>query len=161
MVQLEMFQRAVTESNEMSESPVENGSGNEGVYEILTSCYGRLKQIPKGFKPVSISRGTPAWFHGAAYPKLAPHRNMLKMQPAQYDSEFEKILDNLNPLEVIEELHRLFGPKIVLLCWEAPNVACHRRIVAEWLEAELGDTITELGFDREQILDYADSPQKT
>jgi hypothetical protein len=42
----------------------------------------------------------------------------------------------------------VLGENAVLLCWEKPWDACHRCLVAEWLEAALGLEIPEHGFDR-------------
>ncbi len=48
-----------------------------------------------------------------------------------------------------EDLHRLADPhEPVLLCWERPpfseTVWCHRRMVAAWLERELGLIVPEV-----------------
>lgn len=46
------------------------------------------------------------------------------------------------------EIYQTLGENALLLCWEKPGDACHRRFVAEWLEAALGIEIPEYGFDR-------------
>jgi uncharacterized protein (DUF488 family) len=65
---------------------------------------------------------------------------MLKMIEATYREEYQKILDNLAPRQVFDDL----GEDAILLCWEAPGKFCHRRLVAAWLEKHLGVTVPEL-----------------
>jgi uncharacterized protein (DUF488 family) len=65
---------------------------------------------------------------------------MLKMIEATYREEYQKILDSLDPRQVYEDL----GENSILICWEAPDKFCHRRLVAEWLEKHLGVTVPEL-----------------
>jgi uncharacterized protein (DUF488 family) len=65
---------------------------------------------------------------------------MLKMDEDTYREEYQKILDNLDPRKVYEDL----GKNSILICWEAPGKFCHRRLVAEWLEKHLGVTVPEL-----------------
>jgi hypothetical protein len=65
---------------------------------------------------------------------------MLKMDEAAYREEYQKILDKLDPQEVFEYL----GENAILLCWEPPGKFCHRRLVAEWFERELGVEVPEL-----------------
>lgn len=80
---------------------------------------------------------------------------MLKLPRSEYDRQYEAILDGLNAREVLEQL----GESAVLLCWEKPGFWCHRRRVAEWLEAELEITVPELGFERTESLPYAELPE--
>ena len=77
---------------------------------------------------------------GRTYPALAPRREMLKMAEGTYREEYQKILDNLDPQRVYEDL----GGNSTLICWEAPGIFCHRRLVAAWLEEHLGVTVPEL-----------------
>jgi len=37
------------------------------------------------------------------------------------------------------------GEDAILLCWENSGVFCHRRLVAEWFEEELGVSVPEVG----------------
>ncbi|MCL6442574.1 MAG: DUF488 domain-containing protein, partial [Alicyclobacillus sp.] len=46
------------------------------------------------------------------------------------------------------------GENAVLLCYEKHNDWCHRRMVADWFEKELGVVVPELGFDRSETLPY-------
>jgi hypothetical protein len=107
---------------------------------------------------VSISNGIPAFYRGPQYKKVAPRWDMLKMSREDYDREFDLILAGLDPKEVYRDLMCMGGREAILLCWEKPNAWCHRRRVAEWLEAALGIEITEYGFDRADVLPYFRPP---
>ncbi|MGH7223104.1 MAG: DUF488 family protein, partial [Gemmataceae bacterium] len=111
---------------------------------MFTSYFANVKKPPPELVPVSIARGSPRWFTGKKELRLAPSRAMLKMQKAEYDARFAELLAQLDPAEIYQTL----GENAVLLCWEKPWDACHRRLVAEWLEAALGIEIPEYGFDR-------------
>lgn len=121
---------------------------------MQTSYFGNVKNIPEGLEAVGIARGNPRGYRGRSYKELAPTRAMLKLSREEYDRQFEAILDQLDPQRVYEDL----GENTVLLCWEAPGVWCHRRRVAEWLEAALGVEIPELGEAREETLAYHAMP---
>jgi hypothetical protein len=123
---------------------------------MFTSNYARADRLPSELHPISISIKPPRWWKGAHYSALCPTLEMLKMDRADYDAAFEQILAQLDPRRVADEL----GPNAVLLCYEAPNIWCHRRRVAEWLEQALGIEITEFGFDRSQIQPYHSLPPK-
>jgi hypothetical protein len=83
-----------------------------------------------------------------SHDQLAPTWPMLKMSSEDYKVHFDKILDGLDPRKVLSEL----PDGAVLLCWERPFDCCHRRRVAEWLEEACGIEVTELGYQRSQIL---------
>jgi len=89
---------------------------------------------------VSIAWKTPEWFQGRHYPALAPREDMLHLGEEEYRREYQAILDKLDPRQVYADL----GPNAVLLCWERPGEFCHRRLVAEWLEKNLGVKVPEL-----------------
>ncbi len=78
------------------------------------------------------------------------------MPREEYEVEFNKILAGLDPAEIARKV----GPTGVMLCWESPNVYCHRRIVAEWLEGSLGVVVNEIGFERHEIMHFGDMPEK-
>jgi hypothetical protein len=50
-----------------------------------------------------------------------------------------ELLNTLDPAVVRREL----GYEAILLCWERPGAACHRRIVARWTQEELGIEMEE------------------
>jgi len=123
---------------------------------MFTSCFARIKQIPADLEPVCIARGKPAWYKGRVDLRLAPTWDMLKMSLEGYNEHFDAILAALDARALYDEL----GDRAVLLCWEAPNVCCHRRRVAEWFESELGVVVPELGLERAEVLAYAEAPLK-
>lgn len=123
---------------------------------MYTSYFGSLKKLPANLTPVSIALGNPKWYTGRREPRLAPTKAMLRMPREEYDRHYEQILGRLDPKEVFEAL----GERAVLLCWEAANVWCHRRRVAEWLEDNLGIVVVEYGFRRAEMIPYADLPAK-
>jgi hypothetical protein len=106
---------------------------------MTTSNFKRAWKHPKA---VNIARFPPRNWKGRHYFNLAPEPWMLKIKDmAVYDKVFkEKILGRLDPKKVYEEL----GEDAVLLCFEAPGEYCHRRVVAEWLENNLGIQVPEL-----------------
>jgi hypothetical protein len=98
---------------------------------------------------VAISIGLPRAWRGLRYLALAPPWWLLKAarKPgghAVFDEHFTEQLSHLDPKIVFHELEVLASDP-VLLCWEDFNVRCHRRCVAEWLEAALGIEIPDLG----------------
>ena len=99
-----------------------------------------------------VPRGTPAGYR--IYKPLWPG-SWLWEEPYKSDIEayrnryFRDVLGPLNPQQVHDELHTLSGGfEPVLLCWEhlvKPDDWCHRRMVAEWFESELGIDVPERG----------------
>src|SRR4051812_15795919 len=118
---------------------------------ILTSNYwnytgaGRIaisrgipRNIPAGFRIYrALAPGT--WFNQEPY-----HSDEALYRQRYYD-------EVLKPLNAVQEYERLLaltgGHTPVLLCWEhlnKPGVWCHRRMAAEWFEAELKISVPEL-----------------
>jgi hypothetical protein len=124
---------------------------------MMTSNFARCGSNPKA---VSISIGVPPWYPGKRFLDVAPRRDMLKLPKDDYDREYQKILDSLDPVQVYKKICDMYGEDSILLCWESPNVRCHRRWVAEWLEAANGIIVPEYGFKREDILPYKEMPMK-
>ena len=96
---------------------------------------------------VSIARWPPRWWGTRQrYIALAPSADLLKRSKSglpwlKYVTEYRRdVLSKLDPAQV----HTDLGPDAILLCWEALSAECHRRLVAEWLQAALGITISEL-----------------
>lgn len=101
-------------------------------------------------------RGIPDSYKDRVFKALAPTWAMLKMSDAEYDQAYGEHLAKLDAREIFEQL----GENAVLLCWEGFNVKCHRRMVAEWLEDELGIEIPELEHERSESLPYNQMPTK-
>ena len=103
---------------------------------------------PRDRKLVSIALWPPRAYRGRLYPLLSPSRVMLNEDEATYREAYQKILDRLAPRKVYQEL----GEDAVLLCWEKPGEFCHRRLVAEWFERELGVEVLEYEKKKEPTL---------
>jgi len=121
---------------------------------MFTSDFTNLKKLPTDLEPVAISRGTPRGYRGRCVKALAPTWAMLKLPREEYDKQFDAILEELDARQIYDEL----GESAVLLCWESLGHWCHRRRVAEWFEQELGVTVSEFGFMREELLPYVEMP---
>jgi hypothetical protein len=111
---------------------------------VFTSYFANVKKLPPDLVPVCIARGSPRGYTGRKELRLAPTWAMLKLTKPEYDAAFAEILAKLDPVEMYQTL----GENAVLLCWEKPWDACHRRLVAEWLETSLSVEIPEHGLDR-------------
>lgn len=108
----------------------------------------------RGQGRVSISRtvpkGVPEGYH--SFKQLAPGAWIFdqneKLSRREYHERYRReVLARLNPRMTYDALCRLTAPhEPVLLCWEdltRPEQWCHRRLVAEWLEEELGIAVPE------------------
>ena len=73
---------------------------------------------------------------------LAPPRPLIKiMDPETFIPLYKaQVLDKLDPHKTIKDLG---GDNFILLCWEAPGVFCHRRVVAAWMQKEAGVLVEE------------------
>lgn len=119
---------------------------------MFTGYFGKVKSYPqnKGYKFVSIARFNKFW-QGEEYKKLAPPAEIIKIEDEELYTKlyYEKVLNKLSPRQVYEEL----GDNAVLLCYEKwtdienGNTFCHRRIVAKWLENNLGIRVEELEYE--------------
>ena len=105
----------------------------------------------KGPGRIVISRSTrgasPAGYR--VFKALAPGDYFRTASKEEYIKLFEAQLAKLDPVEVWERLHDLAdGHEPVLLCYEVPPFTetnwCHRRMVANWFERELGHKVEEL-----------------
>lgn len=107
--------------------------------KIYTSYFANLKNIPDDIIPISICCKAPKGYSGLEYPVLAPssallsewHRNH---NESNYRSKFANQLVLLNASNIVDVLNHISdGNDIVLVCYERPEVFCHRHLVAEWL----------------------------
>ena len=118
---------------------------------MKTSYFTKYKDFDEDqrLKAVSIARGEPDYYDGKSYKQLAPSWGMIhkfrKGNKEFYNSEYVKILADLDPEKVVEGV----GENAILLCWEKPPDICHRRWVAKWLEENLGIEVPELDYDGE------------
>lgn len=115
-----------------------------------TSYFARVKQIGA---PLSISGKAPAWYNGPQYKILAPKYGFFSAYKAgEIDSDgytecyYDQVLRHLDASQVYEHLIKIHGKNVTLLCYEKPGDFCHRRLVAEWFQNELGVIVPELKF---------------
>ncbi len=122
---------------------------------MMTSCFAISRNHPNA---VAIVRYLPRWqkFTGRVYQDLAPTPRMFNMAGAAFDRAFAAYLARLDPHRVYADL----GPDAILLCYEKPLHKCHRRQVAEFLEAALGIEVPELGYSRAETGMEADMPEQ-
>ena len=123
---------------------------------MFSSNFARVRWLPADLRPVAISIGLPHWYRGERELRLAPTRESLPWPRRRFDPFFNSLLARLDPAQLYADL----GETAVLLCWESPNVWCHRRRVAEWFEEALGVEVPEFGFERAEILPYLEMPPK-
>ena len=117
---------------------------------MFTGYFGKMKSYPKdkGYKFISIARFNRFW-KGEEFKPLAPPADIIKIEDEELYTNlyYEKVLKKLDPQEVYNQL----GDNAVLLCYEkwadieSGKTFCHRRIVAKWLENNLGVKVEELG----------------
>tara|TARA_B100000768_G_scaffold69069_1_gene66477 strand:+ start:276 stop:620 length:345 start_codon:yes stop_codon:yes gene_type:complete len=94
------------------------------------------------------------------YKALAPNYKLINSFKKKLISEdkfivlYKEQLSELNPKNVIEHLNFITGDfEPVLMCHCAKTKFCHRHLVADWLEKELGVNIVEFNvtdFERKQ-----------
>lgn len=104
-----------------------------------------------GNKGISICKMPPLWFFGEEYKDLAPknwmaieYRRGAITQEEYIELYRAEVLSKLDPKKVYNDLLSIYGKDFTLLCWCGKDKFCHRHIVAEWLNNELGTQIVEL-----------------
>lgn len=116
---------------------------------IYTGYFAKTKIYEQdGLQPVSIAGKTPGFFKGPKFPSLAPEYKMFsdwkkgKISDMEYTKIFTKRLNELDK-EAIKRFINSFDKPVVLLCYEKPGDFCHRHIVADWIEGNLGIRVDE------------------
>jgi hypothetical protein len=119
--------------------------------KINTSYYANLKKITS--VPIGISSRMPEWYKGEIYTTLAPPTELVlayksgRIDSKKYTAIFNSdVLGELDASAIVAELQSL-GESVTLLCYEKAGEFCHRRLVATWLESELGIKVPELGYE--------------
>ena len=99
----------------------------------------------KGDNGVAICLYPPLDYSGLQFPSLAPDRQTFfakkagEIDEAEYEKQYrERVLSKLNA----KDIYDMFFNQ-VLLCWEPEGEFCHRRIVASWIQEELGFEVPE------------------
>ena len=104
----------------------------------------------RGEGRISIARWAGGFGKGVpSYRPLAPGPWFKSVDWPTYCRLYGEQLSKLDPRQTWDDLHRLAGDAApVLLCWEVPPFTdanhCHRRLVAEWFEQELGEAVPEV-----------------
>jgi len=99
----------------------------------------------KGENGVSICLYPPLDYSGTQYPGLAPDRQTFfakkadEIDEAEYEKQYRELVLSKQDAKNVYEMFC----KSVLLCWEPAGDFCHRRIVAAWIQEELGIEIPE------------------
>ena len=117
---------------------------------MQTSYFNGIKNRPDlENRLVSIAGGSPDWYTGKQYKKLAPKYAWWKeWHDKKLSNEWyircyqETILERLDPLTTYRDL----GEDAILLCHEVPGQFCHRRLVANWFLEKLSIKIPEMRF---------------
>lgn len=131
---------------------------------MLTSYYSKWSKVymPGG---ISISRSQENYRH-PVYEPLVPGSWCFNSSPIDYIPQYEDQLAKLDPKTVWAELHLMAKDNAVktfnfdsvkavepvLLCFEAPGSTsanfCHRRLVAQWFQSEIGKVVSEGYVDK-------------
>ena len=120
---------------------------------IWTSCYGHWRWFPEGCIRAAVSLQVPKETSFDIHIKpFAPTWELVQLGKSKEDKirwtrEYLALLDSRESASIaaqkLKELS-LKGRKIVLLCWEADHLDCHRRLLAKWIEVGWGMEIPEL-----------------
>lgn len=112
--------------------------------KIYTSYFWNLNKIPKNIVPISICVNEPYWYNGMLYKKLAPSQSIFNNWLQNHDENYyidhynNEILKFLSAKDIYQDFYNMTeGLDCVLLCYESPNIFCHRHLVANWLSKEL------------------------
>jgi len=115
---------------------------------MYTSYFGNLRNVAN---PLSIAGKCPKWYTGPEFKILAPKWSFFTdykqglIDELEYGRQYkELVLDPLNVISTYSFLTQTYGDDVTLLCYEKPSEFCHRKIVAGWIEFNLGIRIKEI-----------------
>jgi uncharacterized protein YeaO (DUF488 family) len=115
--------------------------------EIYTSYFGNLKALHKaGVMPIGIARWKPRFYEGVNMFSVAPTRYMLSddCEHEEYLELYDEILRKRGAQSILGEICTIAqGRNVALLCYEKPGDFCHRHLLADFLNKELGLNIRE------------------
>lgn len=116
--------------------------------KVYTSYFSNAKRLgANGIEIVGIALYPPKWFTGVSIKSLAPSYSIFKYSSTQeeYIARFKsEILSKLDAKSTYERIKSFSnGKDVALCCFETPHEFCHRHLVAEWLNNELGLQIEE------------------
>jgi len=114
--------------------------------KIYTGNFANVKKYQaRNLEPISIALSA-KYFGGSLYRPLNPEWSFKDYGEKQYIPLYNKKVEKLDALKVLEDLTKLSqGRDIVLCCHEKEGDFCHRRLAAEWLQKELNIEVKELG----------------
>lgn len=121
---------------------------NEPKLPMYTSYFANWRNYPTDkYQPIAVVRTTPKYYHYMNIPELAPPEKIKHYPHETLAIIYREYLDNNRSARgICIQIAKICGDKIpVLLCYEKPHDFCHRHILREWLIAERGVNITELG----------------
>lgn len=118
--------------------------------KIYTSYFGQMKNLSKaGISIISIARYSPRFYHGGVLLEIAPTGAMLSMNDEEYKKAYREILRKVDVNKLLVKIQVLSkGKDVALLCFEKPDVFCHRHLLAEWIQKSVGIEVTEWGVSR-------------
>jgi uncharacterized protein YeaO (DUF488 family) len=122
------------------------------VTELYTSRWANRDLAHLDVVPVGISRGVPRWRTPYRYKLLrllAPSREAFGIsEPQEFERAYKAELEKIGLERIVSELWRISeehgGRPLVMLCWERPGEFCHRRVLADWIEKNVGVEVPEL-----------------
>jgi uncharacterized protein YeaO (DUF488 family) len=115
---------------------------------VIRTSYFANRALHGDPRCVAISLGVPRGWHGRWLRCLAPTSQLLKSYRVgsitweEYARSYHWGIVLGRQLRA-EEVVALLGPDAIMLCWERPSQPCHRRLLAHWLESELGILVPE------------------
>jgi uncharacterized protein YeaO (DUF488 family) len=130
---------------------------------IYTSYFALIPKLPPDMLKISISLFTPKWAQIDGYFKcLNPTEQLLReaksgsiLSEEAMKKYRNEILSKLSPVKVYEELIEMLNKSgkedLALLCYEKPGEICHRRFVAQWLEAGNSVSVPEYAIEDDQL----------
>lgn len=117
------------------------------IMEIYTSYFGNMKRLSAaGIMPIGIARWKPRFYNGVNMFSVAPTRYMLSDACGQeeYIKLYNEILRSRGAQNILNEIESIAkGRNVALLCYEKPGDFCHRHLLADFLNKELGLNISE------------------
>lgn len=129
--------------------------------KLLTTCYSRTRALPPNLYQVQTSRSAPHWWHPQykrVEPDLAPTNivfAMAKTKGGDWRKAYRKQLEKLHANGRLKEIIDATPDGAVLLCYESDHNDCHRKVLADFLNAKGLAEVSEFPFvpakDRERL----------
>lgn len=119
---------------------------------IYTGYYAKLKKYEnEGLYPIAISGKVPSFYTKAYWSDFAPRYDMFlewksgKIDNSQYTVQYKEWLNSLDKQEIRDIIKELEDENktIIFLCYEKSGEFCHRHVLADWLEENLGMRVEE------------------